>query len=179
MKSLIALTALVATLSMPAFADCANATATRSAQTEIETTYAGHHSEMQADIVGTAQDAGFTTLLAAAEAAGLVDALRGDGPLTVFAPTDEAFAALGEDTIATLLEPENKDQLAAILSYHVIAGRVEAADLVGKTTEAETLNGTVSIDGTDGVKVNSATVIQADVEASNGIIHVIDTVLIP
>ncbi|HBJ92959.1 MAG TPA: fasciclin, partial [Hyphomonadaceae bacterium] len=114
-----------------------------------------------------------------AEAAGLVDALRGDGPLTVFAPTDEAFAALGEDTIATLLEPENKDQLAAILSYHVIAGRVEAADLVGTTTEAETLNGTVSIDGTDGVMVNSATVIQADVEASNGIIHVIDTVLIP
>ena len=179
MKPLFALTAMVATLSLPAFADCADATQTRSAQSEIETIYAGHHTEMQADIVGTAQEAGFTTLLAAAEAAGLVEALRAEGPLTVFAPTDEAFAELGEDTIAMLLEPENKDQLAAVLSYHVVPGRVEAADLVGETVQAETLNGTVMIDGTDGVMVGNATVIQADVEASNGIIHVIDTVLMP
>ncbi len=135
----------------------------------------------KADIVDTASEAGqFNTLLAAAKAAGLVDALKGDGPLTVFAPTDEAFAALPEGTVETLLKPENKDQLAGILKLHVIAGsKVVSGDLAGKTLTAETLNGSVAIDGTDGVKVNGANVVKADIMASNGVIHVIDKVLLP
>lgn len=138
------------------------------------------YTKAKSDIVDTAAAAGsFTTLLAAAEAAGLVDALKGEGPLTVFAPTDEAFAKLPEGTVASLLLPENKDQLAGILKLHVIAGKVKSKDLAGQQIEAETLNGTVSIDGTDGVTVNGAKVISADVKASNGIIHVIDTVLLP
>lgn len=138
------------------------------------------YAKATADIVDTAAAAGsFTTLLAAAEAAGLVDALKGDGPLTVFAPTDEAFAKLPEGTVASLLLPENQDQLAGILKLHVIAGKVKSKDLAGQQIEAETLNGTVSIDGTDGVTVNGAKVISADIKASNGIIHVIDTVLLP
>lgn len=145
--------------------------------------YVGHHAE-KADIVDTAKAAGsFNTLLAAAEAAGLVDALKGDGPLTVFAPTDAAFAALPAGTVETLLMPENKDQLAAVLKLHVISGKVKSTDLAGKTTVADTLNGQVTVDGTDGVTVaapgSTATVISADVKASNGIIHVIDTVLLP
>ena len=132
------------------------------------------------DIVETAAAAGsFTTLLAAAEAAGLVEALKGEGPLTVFAPTDEAFAKLPEGTVANLLLPENKNALAGILKMHVIAGKVKSKDLAGKVMDAETLNGTVSIDGTDGVTVNGATVTKADIKTSNGIIHVIDTVLLP
>lgn len=138
------------------------------------------YAKATADIVDTAAAAGsFTTLLAAAEAAGLVDALKGDGPLTVFAPTDEAFAKLPEGTVASLLLPENQDQLAGILKLHVIAGKVKSKDLAGQQIEAETLNGTISIDGTDGVTVNGAKVISADINASNGIIHVIDTVLLP
>jgi len=138
------------------------------------------YAKATADIVDTAAAAGsFTTLLTAAEAAGLVDALKGDGPLTVFAPTDEAFAKLPEGTVASLLLPENQDQLAGILKLHVIAGKVKSKDLAGQQIEAETLNGTVSIDGTDGVTVNGAKVISADIKASNGIIHVIDTVLLP
>lgn len=140
---------------------------------------AKYETKASKDIVATAEAAGFTTLLAAAKAAGLVEALQGEGPLTVFAPTDEAFAKLGDETIATLLKPENKDQLAGILKYHVIAGKVKSKDLAGQTITAETLNGTINVDGTDGVKINNATVVQADVKASNGIIHVIDTVLIP
>lgn len=133
------------------------------------------------DIVDTAAAAGsFNTLLAAAEAAGLVDALKGEGPLTVFAPTDEAFAKLPAGTVESLLLPENKEQLAGILKLHVIAGqKVKSGDLAGKQLEAETLNGTIAIDGTEGVRVNGASVIKADVRASNGIIHVIDTVLLP
>lgn len=133
------------------------------------------------DIVETATAAGsFDTLLAAATAAGLVDALKGEGPLTVFAPTDEAFAALPEGTVATLLMPENKDKLAGILKLHVIAGSAVTSDqLAGKTMTATTLNGNVAIDGTDGVTVNGANVVTADIEASNGVIHVIDAVLLP
>lgn len=179
MKLPIIIASAIAFSTPAAFAGCNSATTTSANSGEIETIYAAHHEEMTADIVDTAGAAGFDTFLAAATAAGLVDALRGEGPLTVFAPTDEAFAALGEETINELLKPENKDQLVGILTYHVIAGRVEAADLIGKTTEAETLNGTVTVDGTDGVMVNSANVVSADIEASNGIIHVIDTVLLP
>ena len=132
------------------------------------------------DIVDTASAAGsFTTLLAAAEAAGLVDTLKSEGPFTVFAPTDEAFAALPEGTVDTLLLPENKDQLAAILTYHVVAGKVMSTDLVDDT-EAMTVQGTtVMIDLDNGVMIDGATVTAADIEATNGVIHVIDKVMLP
>ncbi len=135
----------------------------------------------KADIVDTAVAAGsFNTLVAAVKAAGLVDTLKGDGPFTVFAPTDEAFSNLPEGTVASLLEEANRDQLVAILTYHVVPGKVMAADLAGKTIEAATVNGAnLDVDGTNGVTVNGASVISADVEASNGVIHVIDTVLLP
>ncbi len=133
------------------------------------------------DIVETAVSAGsFSTLAAALDAAGLVDTLKGDGPFTVFAPTDEAFAALPEGTVDTLLKPENKDQLTAILTYHVVPGKVMAADVI-KLDAATTVNGVdVTVDASgDMVKINGATVTAADVGASNGVIHVIDQVLIP
>ncbi len=133
------------------------------------------------DIVDTAVAAGqFETLAAALGAAELVDTLKGDGPFTVFAPTDEAFAKLPEGTIETLLKPENRDQLVAILTYHVVPGKVAAADVV-KLDEAATVNGEkVAITVADsGVRVNDANVVATDIAASNGIIHVIDTVIIP
>lgn len=134
----------------------------------------------QKDIVDTAVGAGsFTTLVAAVQAAGLVDTLKGDGPFTVFAPTDEAFAALPEGTVDSLLLPENKDQLVAILTYHVVPGKVMSTDLVDDM-EAPTVNGeTVTIDLDNGVMVEAATVTSADIETSNGVIHVIDTVILP
>jgi len=133
------------------------------------------------DIVDTAIAAGsFETLVAAVQAAGLVDTLKGEGPFTVFAPTDEAFAALPEGTVESLLEEENRDQLVSILTYHVIPGRVMSSDIAGQTLSVETVQGMeLAIDATDGVRVGEATVVTADVEASNGVIHVIDTVLIP
>ncbi|MEM8553182.1 MAG: fasciclin domain-containing protein [Pseudomonadota bacterium] len=133
------------------------------------------------DIVGVAQSAGsFNTLVAAVSAADLVDTLQSPGPFTVFAPTDAAFAALPAGTVDTLLLPENKDQLTSILTYHVVPGRITAADLAGTEQRVTTVNGaTLHIDGTNGVQVNNATVVTADVEASNGIIHVIDGVLLP
>lgn len=132
------------------------------------------------DIVDTAASAGsFTTLLAAAEAAGLVDTLKSDGPFTVFAPTDDAFAALPEGTVADLLKPENKDQLVSILTYHVVSGKVMSTDL-SDGMEATTVQGsTVTIDLDNGVMVEEATVTTADIETSNGVIHVIDTVILP
>ena len=135
-----------------------------------------------ADIVETAVSAGsFNTLVAAVQAAGLVDTLKGGGPFTVFAPTDEAFAKLPPGTVDNLLKPENKDQLVAILTYHVIPGRVMAADVVGKRLEVATVQGSnVVVAGISGVYVNNnAKVIQPDVEASNGVIHVIDRVMLP
>jgi len=132
-------------------------------------------------IVETAVDAGsFNTLAAALKAGGLIEALSGDGPFTVFAPTDEAFAKLPKETVATLLKPENQDQLKAILTYHVVAGRVPAKKVV-TLSEAETLNGKkVMIKTSDaGVMVNKSKVVKTDVRCSNGIIHVIDTVLLP
>ena len=132
------------------------------------------------NIVETASDAGsFGTLIAAAKAAGLAEALSSQGPLTVFAPTDEAFAKLGS-TVDELLKPENRDQLAAILTYHVVQGRVTAAQ-VTDLEFAGTLNGQrVDISsGYGGVEIDEASVVQTDIEASNGIIHVIDTVLLP
>jgi uncharacterized surface protein with fasciclin (FAS1) repeats len=133
------------------------------------------------DVVDVAVEAGsFTTLVAAVEAAGLVDTLKGEGPFTVFAPTDEAFAALPEGTVEGLLEEENRDALIAILTYHVIPGAVMSSDIAGQELSVETVNGQeVDIDATDGVMIDGATVVQADIEASNGVIHVIDTVILP
>lgn len=132
------------------------------------------------DIVDTAIAAGsFTTLVAAVEAAGLVDALRDDGPLTVFAPTDDAFAALPEGTVDSLLLPENRETLVSILTYHVVPGAVMSGDLTDGM-EATTLQGApVTIMTEGGVTVNGANVVTADIEASNGVIHVIDSVILP
>lgn len=137
--------------------------------------------KIQPDIVDTAVAAGsFNTLVAAVQAAGLVDTLKGDGPFTVFAPTDEAFSKLPAGTVESLLEPGNKEKLQAILTYHVVAGKVMSADISGKTMDTATVNGqNIAIDATDGVTINGANVVTADVEASNGVIHVLDTVLLP
>lgn len=133
------------------------------------------------DIVDTAVAAGdFKTLAAALQAAGLVDTLKGTGPFTVFAPTDEAFAKLPAGTVEDLLKPENKQKLISILTYHVVAGKVMAKDVV-KLHEAKTVNGQdvkIMVDGGK-VMVDNASVIKTDIQCSNGVIHVIDTVLLP
>ncbi|WP_170753787.1 fasciclin domain-containing protein [Ruegeria lacuscaerulensis] len=132
------------------------------------------------DIVDTAVGAGsFETLVAAVQAAELVDTLKGDGPFTVFAPTDEAFAALPEGTVETLLKPENKDQLITVLTYHVVPGKVMSGDLSDDMTAATVQGGEVTIDLDNGVMVNDASVVQADIETTNGVIHVIDKVILP
>ena len=132
------------------------------------------------DIVDTAKAAGsFNTLLAAATAAGLVDTLKGDGPLTVFAPTDEAFAALPEGTVENLLKPENKDQLVAILTYHVVPGKVMSSDLKDGMMAETAQGGKVEIDLDNGPMVNDAKIVTPDVAADNGVIHVIDKVIMP
>lgn len=133
------------------------------------------------DIVETAVAAGsFKTLATALQAAGLVDTLKGKGPYTVFAPTDEAFAKLPAGTVESLLKPENKAKLQAVLTYHVVPGNVKAAD-VAKLTSAKTVNGqAVKIDAAGGtVKVDGASVVKTDIAASNGTIHVIDSVILP
>ena len=134
-----------------------------------------------ADIVDTAIAAGsFKTLVTAVKAAGLVETLKGKGPFTVFAPTDEAFAKLPAGTVENLLKPENKKQLVAILTYHVVSGKVMSKDLAGKKTMAKSVEGgEISVDATDGVKDDNAKVVKADIEASNGVIHVIDAVIMP
>jgi len=133
------------------------------------------------DIVDTAVSAGsFNTLVAAVQAADLVDTLKGEGPFTVFAPTDDAFAKLPAGTVEDLLKPENKDKLTAILTYHVVSGKVMAKDVMAMK-EAKTVNGEsvmISMDA-DTVMVDNAKVVQADIECSNGVIHVIDTVILP
>ncbi|HEX4854759.1 fasciclin domain-containing protein [Arenimonas sp.] len=147
--------------------------------------FAGHHSEGKAKPAGTivdvaASNADFETLVAAVKAAGLVETLSGEGPFTVFAPTDDAFAKLPAGTLENLLKPENKDQLVAILTYHVVAGKVTAADVV-KLDTATTVNGAaadVTVAGST-VKIDEATVTATDIGASNGVIHVIDTVILP
>lgn len=133
-------------------------------------------------IVETAVAAGqFNTLVTAVKAAGLAETLSSPGPFTVFAPTDAAFAKLPKGTVEDLLKPENKAKLAAILTYHVLPGKVMAKDVTGKKTDAKTVNGqTLAVDGTmGGVTVNGAKVVSADVAADNGVIHVIDTVVLP
>ena len=133
------------------------------------------------DIVDTAVAAGsFKTLVAAVQAAGLVDTLKSKGPFTVFAPTDDAFAKLPAGTVENLLKPENKEKLKAILLYHVVSGKVEAKDAM-KLSSAKTVNGeslNLMAHG-DSLMINNATVVKADIECSNGVIHVIDTVLLP
>ncbi|MDC0220894.1 fasciclin domain-containing protein [Gammaproteobacteria bacterium] len=133
------------------------------------------------DIVDTAIAAGqFNTLVAAVQAADLVETLKGDGPFTVFAPTDEAFAALPMGTVEDLLKPENKAQLVAVLTYHVVPGKIMSADIAGKTMDvASVQGGELSVDATDGVKIDNANVVAADIETSNGVIHVIDQVVLP
>ena len=139
--------------------------------------YAGSHAK---DIVDTAAGAGnFTTLVAAVEAAGLVETLKGEGPFTVFAPTDAAFAALPAGTVEDLLKPENKDKLVAILTYHVVPGKVMSTDLSEGLKAATVQGGEVTITLEGGPKVNGATISGPDVEASNGVIHVIDAVILP
>ncbi|WP_420411918.1 fasciclin domain-containing protein [Roseibium sp.] len=133
------------------------------------------------DIVDTAVGAGtFNTLVAAVQAAELVDTLKGDGPFTVFAPTDEAFAKLPAGTVEDLLKPENKDKLIAVLTYHVVPGKVMSSDIAGKKADVASVQGdTIAVDATDGVKVDGASVVTADIETSNGVIHVIDSVILP
>ena len=133
------------------------------------------------DIVDTAVSAGqFNTLVAAVEAADLVATLKGDGPFTVFAPTDEAFAALPEGTVESLLKPENKDELIAVLTYHVVAGKIMSSDIAGKQTMVESVQGSeLDVNATNGVTVDGATVVTADIETDNGVIHVIDRVVLP
>ena len=142
------------------------------------TSMAGGHAK---DIVDTAVAAGsFETLVTAVAAADLVDVLKGEGPFTVFAPVDSAFKALPEGTVESLLKPENKSKLAGILTYHVLSGKVMSNDIMGKQLEVTMVNGsTAEIDATDGVRINGANVIQADIETSNGVIHVIDAVILP
>ena len=155
------------------------------------TGYSAHHEEGEQvqsemtmalpDIVDTASSAGsFGTLVAAVQAAGLVDTLKGEGPFTVFAPTDEAFAALPEGTIESLLQADNKDQLVSILTYHVVSGKVMSADIAGKELMVESVQGSkIEVNATSGVKVDDATVVTADIETANGVIHVIDKVIMP
>jgi len=133
------------------------------------------------DIVDTAVAAGsFTTLVAAVSAAGLVDTLKSAGPFTVFAPSDEAFGKLPAGTVAELVKPENKAKLTAILTLHVMAGKVMAADVAGQKLSPASVNGEhLHVDGTHGVTVNGANVVTADIACTNGVIHVIDAVLLP
>jgi uncharacterized surface protein with fasciclin (FAS1) repeats len=139
--------------------------------------FADGHSK---DIVDTAVGAGsFGTLVAAVQAAGLVDTLKGEGPFTVFAPTDDAFAALPAGTVEMLLKPENKDQLIAILTYHVVPGKVMSTDLSNNMMAKTVQGGDLTIMTKGGVTVNGANVVTADVDASNGVIHVIDAVILP
>ena len=132
------------------------------------------------NIVDTAKSAGtFNTLLTAAESAGLVETLKGEGPFTIFAPTDEAFAALPEGKVERLLKPENQEQLASILKYHVVPGKIMSTDLKDGM-KAKTVNGDkVTIDLDNGPMINQANIINPDVVADNGVIHVIDKVILP
>ncbi len=138
-------------------------------------------SDTKHDIVDTAVAAGaFKTLVAAVTAAGLVETLKGAGPFTVFAPNDDAFAKLPAGTVAELVKPENKAKLTSILTLHVMAGKVMAADVSGKKLSPKSVQGEeLHVDGTHGVTVNGAKVVSADIACSNGVIHVIDTVIMP
>ena len=136
--------------------------------------------EKQFDIVDTALSAGnFSTLAAALGAAGLIETLKGEGPFTVFAPTDDAFAKIPPQALSELLQPENKEKLTAILTYHVVLGRVTSHEVANLNSAVTVQGQAVKISKQDGVKINDAKVIAPDVEATNGLIHVIDSVLMP
>lgn len=141
----------------------------------------GTVSAKAADIVDTAVSAGsFNTLVTAVQAAGLVETLKGDGPFTVFAPSDEAFAKLPAGTVEDLLKPENKDKLVSILTYHVVPGKVMSGDIAGKEMMVASVQGdTIDVNATNGVMVDGASVVTADIETDNGVIHVIDSVIMP
>ncbi len=164
MRNFVAMFAAVAVMTVPSFSFAKEAD-TSSGKTIV-------------DIAAGNDD--FSTLVAAVKAAGLVETLSSKGPFTVFAPTNEAFNKLPKGTVESLLKPENKDKLVAILTYHVVSGKVMAADVV-KLDKAKTVQGqSVNIrTGSDGVKVNKSKVVKTDIEASNGVIHVIDSVLMP
>ena len=148
--------------------------------TSISNAVAGNmaYQSNQQDIVDTAVASGnFETLVTAVQAAGLVDTLKGEGPFTVFAPTDEAFAKIPKEQLDSLLQ--NKEALTAVLTYHVVPGKIMSAEVANLDT-AETVQGqSITIDTSEGVKVDEAKVVKADIEASNGVIHVIDTVILP
>jgi len=137
------------------------------------------HQAAQKDIVDTAISAGsFNTLVKAVQTAGLVDTLKGKGPFTVFAPTDEAFAKLPKDKLDALLA--DKAALAKVLTYHVVPGKIMSADIAGNAMKVATVEGSkINVDAMSGVKINDANVVKADIAASNGVIHVIDTVILP
>ena len=139
--------------------------------------FADNHGKDIVDIA--AGNESFSTLVAAVQAADLVDTLKGEGPFTVFAPTDDAFAALPAGTVEDLLKPENKPTLTKILTYHVVPGKVMSGDLSDGMTATTVQGSDVTIGTTDGVTVDGAKVVQADIEASNGVIHVIDSVILP
>ena len=174
-KLLVSSLTLVSTISGTAVMAGTNCSLDKKAAEQSQTVAA----KSQQTIVDIATSAGsFNTLTAALKAADLVGVLKGEGPFTVFAPTDEAFAALPEGTLEKLLKPENKEQLVKILTYHVVAGSVLSTDL--KAGKVPTVEGSdVKIQLGDGVKVNDAQVVKADIKASNGVIHVIDKVIIP
>ena len=144
----------------------------------VQISTAGTDAAAPGDIVEVAVGAGsFETLVTAVKAAGLVETLQGEGPFTVFAPTDEAFAKIPQDQLEALLE--DKEALTAVLTYHVVPGKVMAADVVGLTSATTVQGSNITIDTSDGVKVDGANVVTTDVEASNGVIHVIDAVIMP
>ena len=175
------ITVALATVAVAAIAFAPVAHADCGADHAKKASHAGHDHASK-DIVDTAVEAGsFKTLVAAVQAAGLVDVLKGEGPYTVFAPTDEAFAKLPEGTVEMLLKPENKDRLVEVLTYHVVKGRVYSTDALA-AKRAATLGGeeiTISVDAKQGAMVNRARLVATDIDASNGVIHVIDGVLIP
>lgn len=176
MKKILSIVAVVACLSFPVAVNAQCPGQQAQCQSQTVTVATATHPAEEMDIVDTAVNAGqFKTLVAAVKAAGLVDALKGEGPLTVFAPTDEAFAALPEGTVEMLLKPENKDKLVAVLTYHVVSGKIMAGDVLG-ATEVETLQGSKA---PVGLTIGGARVIKADIGCSNGVIHVIDKVILP
>lgn len=179
-KLTIAAVAVAAALTLAACSSSTEDTAASPAASEAaaEATMASE-APMAGDIIEVASTTdGFATLTAAVTAAGLVETLQGEGPFTVFAPTDDAFAALPAGVLDALLLPENKDALTKILTYHVVSGKVMAADVTDG--DVPTVEGqTIALSTADGVTVNGAKVIQADVETSNGVIHAIDAVILP
>jgi transforming growth factor-beta-induced protein len=168
----VALMSLTASASAQTCQNKANGSCPSTSSTLVSVS--AHHNEM--DIVDTAVKAGsFKTLAAALKAADLVDALKGEGPFTVFAPTDEAFAKLPEGVVADLLKPENKAKLQAVLTYHVVSGKIMAGDVL-KAMEVTTLQGSMA---PVGLTIGGANVIKTDIKCSNGVIHVIDSVILP